>query len=69
MTPRTESPKRVDPSRFLTTAEVLARYHISRRTLDRIAARDEAPVYNRPGSRMRYWDPDDLDALWQPVER
>lgn len=66
--PRTR--KQVDPAKLITTAEVLARYpELSRRTLDRMAARQQVPVYKRRPSRKRYWDPDDLDGLWQAAEQ
>jgi DNA-binding transcriptional MerR regulator len=59
----------VDPARLLKTAEVLERYPISSRTLDRYVAKRVLRVYYRPPSRLRWYDPDDIDALWQVIER
>ena len=64
--PKTQ--RRVDPAHLLTTAEVLERYsQLSRRTLDRLVAQGDL-IYHRRGSRKRYWNPDDLNALWEIAE-
>jgi predicted DNA-binding transcriptional regulator AlpA len=59
--------KPIDPSRLLTTAEVMERYQFSRRTLDRLVAAGEVTIVKRRPSRKRYWNPDELDGLWEEV--
>lgn len=67
--PRASRRQQVDPSKLITTAEAMERTGLSRRTFERMVARGDVPVYNRRPSRKRYFNPTDLDALWELVER
>jgi predicted DNA-binding transcriptional regulator AlpA len=67
--PRASRRQPVDPSKLITTTQAMERYGLSRRTFDRLVKSGKVRVYKREPSRVRYYDPDDFDALWTLVER
>jgi hypothetical protein len=57
--------RRLNPDELLTTSEALVYARMSKRTLERLVVKGWLHPIRRGRGRTRFWDPAELDDLWE----